>query len=100
MNKYHQDVLQFWESLHKRRAFIEKQLDNEYSVKNVISKDLIVKFFNEYISMVSLLHKRDVFDASEHFSEILLWIKKYVIIITNNVNKLLIQTNKLLFVLL
>ncbi|XP_076161219.1 condensin-2 complex subunit G2 isoform X2 [Ptiloglossa arizonensis] len=87
MNKYHQDVLQFWESLHKRRAFIEKQLDNEYSVKNVISKDLIVKFFNEYISMVSLLHKRDVFDASEHFSEILLWIKKAIVPYIPHVNE-------------
>ncbi|XP_031848485.1 condensin-2 complex subunit G2 isoform X1 [Nomia melanderi] len=79
MNKYHQDVLKFWETLHMLRTVTEKMLSNECNISSLISKDLVVKFFKEYLSMVSLLHKRDVFDASEHFSEILLWIKKSII---------------------
>ncbi|XP_043250642.1 uncharacterized protein LOC122396378 isoform X2 [Colletes gigas] len=79
MNKYHQDVLTFWESLHRWRIFIQKELDNEYNINNVISKDLVVKFFYEYISMVFLLDKADVFNASEHLSEILLWMTKAIV---------------------
>ncbi|XP_053981260.1 condensin-2 complex subunit G2-like isoform X1 [Hylaeus volcanicus] len=79
MNKYHQDVLKFWESLHKWRTFIHKELENDYNINNVISKDLVVRFFNEYISMVSMLDKEDVFDASEYITEMLLWITKEIV---------------------
>ncbi|XP_076294186.1 condensin-2 complex subunit G2 isoform X2 [Lasioglossum baleicum] len=79
MNKYHQDVLRFWETLHTWRTFIEKNIDDECNMSNLISKDLVVEFYKEYMSMVSLLHKRDVFDASERFSEILLWVKKSLV---------------------
>ncbi|XP_076644582.1 condensin-2 complex subunit G2 [Halictus rubicundus] len=79
INKYHQDVLRLWEALLTWRTFIEKNIDDECNMSNLISKDLVVRFYKEYISMVSLLHKRDVFDASERFSEILLWVKKSVV---------------------
>ncbi|XP_015429249.1 PREDICTED: uncharacterized protein LOC107185981 [Dufourea novaeangliae] len=79
MNKYHQDVLKFWETLHAWRTFIEKGINKECNMNNLISKDLVVKFFKEYISLVFLLHKKDVFDASDHFAEILLWVKKTIV---------------------
>ncbi|CAK9812038.1 Condensin-2 complex subunit G2 [Anthophora plagiata] len=78
MNKYHKDILKFWENLHRLKIFIEMELNNECNI-NMISKDIIVQFFKEYISMISLLHKKDVFDASQHFSDILLWIKKAMV---------------------
>ncbi|XP_076231454.1 condensin-2 complex subunit G2 [Calliopsis andreniformis] len=79
MNKYHQDMLKFWEALHIWRTFIEKGLENQHSISSLISKDIVMKFFNEYISILHLLHKEDVFDASEHFSEILSWVKKTLV---------------------
>lgn len=83
MNKYHKDILKFWENLHKLRSFIERELSNQYNRGSLIFKDVIVQFFKEYISMISLLHKKDVFDASEQFSEILSWVKRYTIFFVN-----------------
>nr|XP_012141181.1 PREDICTED: condensin-2 complex subunit G2-like [Megachile rotundata] len=79
VNKYHKNILEFWTSLHRLKIFIERQLKNNCNVKSLESKDLIVEFFKEYISLTFLLHKEDVFDAPQHFSEMLLWIKKIVI---------------------
>lgn len=77
MNKYHKDMLKFWKSLYKLRSLIEKELNNAEECNiNLISKDIIINFFKEYISMITILHKKDVFDASEHFSEVLLWIRR------------------------
>lgn len=78
MNKYHQDIVKFWETLRIWRSFIEKELEDKCSTTSPTSKDIIVNFFNEYISMIPLLHNRGMFNASEHFSEILSWVKKYV----------------------
>lgn len=78
MNNYHQDILKFWKTLHRWKMFIKEELESPCNINNLISKDLVVQFFSQYISMISLLDKEDVFDASEHFSEILLWVKKYV----------------------
>lgn len=77
MNKYHKDILKFWKNLYRLRSFIEKELNNECNIKSLISKDIIVQFFKEYISMISILYKKDIFEASEQFSEILLWIRRY-----------------------
>lgn len=76
MNKYHKDMLKFWESLHTFRNFIEKELNNECNL-GCLSKDIFVQIFKEYISMTVMLHKKDIFDASEHLSEILLWVRRY-----------------------
>lgn len=77
INKYHENLLEFWKNLDRLKIFIEKELSNDCNMNNVKSKDLIVTLFKEYISMISLLHKEDAFDAPQHFSEILLWVKKY-----------------------
>ena len=70
-------MLKFWKSLYKLRSLIEKELNNAEECNiNLISKDIIINFFKEYISMITILHKKDVFDASEHFSEVLLWIRR------------------------
>ncbi|KAG6803695.1 hypothetical protein HZU73_00958 [Apis mellifera caucasica] len=79
MNKYHKDILKFWKNLYRLRSFIEKELNNECNIKSLISKDIIVQFFKEYISMISILYKKDIFEASEQFSEILLWIRRTII---------------------
>ena len=79
MNKYHQDILKFWETLRIWRSFIEKELEDKCSTTSPTSQDIIVNFFNEYISMIPLLHNSGVFNASEHFSEILLWVKKTIV---------------------
>nr|XP_034181112.1 condensin-2 complex subunit G2-like isoform X1 [Osmia lignaria] len=79
INKYHENLLGFWKNLDRLKIFIEKELSNDCNMNGVKSKDLIVTFFKEYVSMTSLLHKEDVFDASQHFSEILLWVKRILI---------------------
>nr|XP_033199857.1 uncharacterized protein LOC117162115 [Bombus vancouverensis nearcticus] len=79
MNKYHKDILKFWESLHRLRSFIEREMNNECNIKSLVSKDIIINFFKEYISMIAILHKKDVFDTSEHFSEILLWVRRTIV---------------------
>ena len=77
MNKYHKDMFKFWETLYKLRSLIEKELNNECNIRSLISKDIIINFFKVYVSMITILHKKDVFDASEHFSEVLLWLRRY-----------------------
>nr|XP_033329544.1 condensin-2 complex subunit G2-like [Megalopta genalis] len=79
MNKYHQDVLKFWESLHVWRMFIERNINDECNMCKLISKDLVVRFYKEYISLVPLLHKKDAFDASERFLDIISWVKKSIV---------------------
>ncbi|XP_078039649.1 condensin-2 complex subunit G2 isoform X2 [Augochlora pura] len=79
MNKYHQDVLKFWESLHVWRTFIESSIDNECNMRKLISKDLVVRFYKEYISLILLLNKSNEFNASTRFSEILFWVKKSIV---------------------
>ncbi|KAK9295730.1 hypothetical protein QLX08_010030 [Tetragonisca angustula] len=79
MNKYHKDMFKFWETLYKLRSLIEKELNNECNIRSLISKDIIINFFKVYISMITILHKKDVFDASEHFSEVLLWLRRTIV---------------------
>ncbi|CAL7939225.1 unnamed protein product [Xylocopa violacea] len=79
MNKYHKDLLKFWEHLHRIRHFIEENLNNEYRINDLVSKDIIIQLFKQYVSMISILHKKDMFDAAEHFSEILSWIKSTMV---------------------
>ncbi|CAK9823358.1 Condensin-2 complex subunit G2 [Anthophora retusa] len=94
MNKYHKDIFKFWENLHILKIFIEMELNNECNI-SMISKDIIVQFFKEYISMISLLHKKDVFDASQHFSDILLWVKKAMIPHISRIDMSKIENHKI-----
>ncbi|XP_076762134.1 uncharacterized protein LOC143430048 [Xylocopa sonorina] len=95
MNKYHKDLLKFWEHLHRVKHFIEENLNNEYRINDLISKDIIVQLFKQYISMISILHKKDMFDASEHFSNILSWIRSTMVPHTSRIDANIIENHQI-----
>ncbi|XP_017877369.1 condensin-2 complex subunit G2-like [Ceratina calcarata] len=78
MHKYHNDLVEFWKALYIIRTFIENELDNKCNIRSPIVKDTINQIFKEYVSMISILHKKDVFDATKHLTEILSWVKRII----------------------
>ncbi|KAK2585976.1 hypothetical protein KPH14_010551 [Odynerus spinipes] len=73
---HYQDLLDILKDLRVIQCHMENRLQCE---NNIMQEQVLIDLFKEYISIICILLKNDIFNISEYFQDVLIWIEVKVI---------------------
>ncbi|KAI4474191.1 hypothetical protein M0804_014974 [Polistes exclamans] len=79
LTTYYEDLVNIWNDLRVILRHVESRLKCSDKLYNLMDENVFIDLFNDYLSMIFILSKIDVYDISECFQNILLWIEEKVI---------------------
>ncbi|XP_012283847.1 condensin-2 complex subunit G2 isoform X2 [Orussus abietinus] len=86
MNDHHESMIKFHQSLSFVKSLVERKLGSNSSRDPVyvefmdsISEEVLGNLFNQYVSLICILNKAEVFNASEHLTDVALWAQTKIV---------------------
>ncbi|XP_043685046.1 condensin-2 complex subunit G2-like isoform X3 [Vespula pensylvanica] len=77
---YHKDLVNVWKDLRVIQYHVENRMICSNELSNVVMKEqVLIGLFKDYLSIIYILLKIDVYDVSECLQNILSWVEERVI---------------------
>lgn len=80
LTNYYEDLINIWNDLRVILRHVENRLKCSDKLNNLMNENVFIDLFDDYLSMIFILSKIDVYDISECFQNILIWIEEKVIL--------------------
>ncbi|KAL2720653.1 condensin-2 complex subunit G2-like isoform X1 [Vespula squamosa] len=75
---YYKDLVNVWKDLRVIQYHVENRLKCSNELSNVVMKEqVLISVFKDYLSMIYILMKVDVYDILECLQNMLLWVEEY-----------------------